>query len=134
MSIKALTTGLQTVTATGAVTPIAGLDISGMTKDATICVEVIGLTAGAAARIQIEDSVNGFTALNAVAVADVVGPIGSGVAFVAGALVPNTVKFTWREYQLASNNFGVASAVARVNLTVLTGTTPSISMNAWIEA
>lgn len=134
MSITALTTGLQTVTATGAITPTAGVDISGMTGDATICIEVVSLTAAKTARIQIEDSVTGFTASIPVGVVDVIGQIGQGgVTYTAGAYNPTTAKYTIRKYQLANNRFGTASAVLRLNVTALDASS-SLSINAWIES
>jgi hypothetical protein len=134
MAITALTTGLQTVTATGAITPTAGVDISGMTGDATVSIEVISMTAGKTARIQLEDSVNGFTASVPVAVFDTAGLIGQGgTSYTAGAYNPTTQKFTVRKYQLANNRFGTASAVLRLNVTAIDSAS-SITLNAWIES
>jgi hypothetical protein len=133
MSITALTTGLQSISATGAVTPTAGVDISGMTGDATVCIEVISMTAGKTARIQLEDTVNGFTASLPVAVFDVVGQIGQGgTSPAAGNFNPTTQKFSIRKYQLANNRFGTASALARLNVTALDGSATML-LNAWIE-
>jgi len=133
MSITALTTGLQTVTATGAITPTAGADISAMTGDVTVCVEVVSMTAAKTARIQLEDSVNGFTASVPVAVFDVIGQLGQGgTSYTAGAYNPTTQKFTLRKYQLANNRFGTASAVLRLNVTAIDSAS-SLSLNAWIE-
>ncbi len=134
MAITALTTGLQTVTAAGAITPTAGVDISGMTGDATVCVEVISMTAAKSARIQVEDSVNGFTASLPVAVFDILGQVGQGgTSYTAGAYNPTTTKFTVRKYQLANNRFGTSSAVLRLNVTAI-DSSASLSINAWIEA
>jgi hypothetical protein len=134
MAITALTTGLQTVTATGAITPTAGADISGMTGDVTVCVEVVSMTDAKTARIQLEDSVNAFTASIPVAVFDVIGKMGQGgTSYTAGAYNPTTQKFTVRKYQLANNRFGTASAVLRLNVTAIDSGS-SLSLNAWIEA
>jgi hypothetical protein len=134
MSITALTTGLQTVTATGAVTATAGVDISGMTGDVTVCIEVISMTAAKSARIQLEDSVTAFTASIPVAVFDVIGQVGQGgTSYTAGAYNPTTTKFTVRKYQLANNRFGVTSALLRVNVTAI-DSAASLTLNAWIEA
>jgi len=134
MAITALTTGVQTVTATGAITPTAGADISGMTGDVTLCLEVLSLTAAKTARIQIEDSVNGFTASIPAYVFDVSGQIGpGGTSYTAGALNPCTTKQSLRKYQLPNVRFGTASAVLRLNVTAIDASA-SLSLNAWLEA
>ena len=132
-TITALTTGVQTVTSTGAVTPTAGVDISGMTGDATVCIEVISLTAGKTARVQLEDSVNGFTASLPLDVFNFVGQEGQGgTSYTAGAYNPTTEKLSVRKYQLPNNRFGVTSALLRLNVTAIDGSS-SLSLNAWIE-
>jgi hypothetical protein len=134
MAITPLTTGLQTVTATGAVTPTAGVDISGMTGNFTICVEVISMTAAKTARIQIEDSVNAFTASLPLYEFNVTGQIGQGgTSYTAGAYNPTTQKFSVEKQQLPNNRFGTASALARVNVIAI-DSSASLSLNAWIES
>lgn len=126
MSISALTTGAQTVTATGAVTATAGLDISGVTKDATIHLRVQNLSSASGtpiATIQLEDSVNAFTASLPVALTEVQGTVST-----------QTEKhFSWRKYELPNCRFGVASSVLRVNVMTLAGTTPTLTLDAWLE-
>jgi hypothetical protein len=133
-TITALTTGIQTVTATGAVTPTAGVDISGMSGDVTLCLEVISMTASKTARIQLEDSVNAFTASLPVAVFNVIGQEGQGgTSYTAGAYNPTTLRpGSIRKYQLPNNRFGTSSALLRVNVTAIDGSS-SLSLNAWIE-
>jgi hypothetical protein len=134
MAITALTTGVQTVTATGAITPTAGVDISAMTGDATVWVDILSLTAGKTARIQLEDSVNAFTASVPLGVFDVTGQIGQGgTTYTAGALNPTTQKQSLRKYQLPSNRFGTSSAVLRLNVTAI-DSSASLSFSAWIES
>jgi hypothetical protein len=117
-----ITTSVQTVTATGPVTPTTGLDISGVSGDATVVVEVSGLTAGKTARIQLEDTVNAFTAATALAVINVTGQIDGR----------SSDRYTWRKYQLPNNVFGSASAKLRANVTALdAGAT--LSLHAWLE-
>ncbi len=77
MSISAITTGAQTVTTTGAVTATTGLDISGVTGDCTVHLRIQGLSAASGtpkAVIQLEDSVNAFTASLPVALQEAQGP------------------------------------------------------------
>jgi hypothetical protein len=126
MSIAALTTGQQTVTGTGPVTPTTGLDISGVTGDCTVHVRVQGLSAAsgkASAAITLEDSVNAFTA--SVPVKEIQ----------AQSTVEAQAEqhFIFRKYELPTCRFGTASAVLRVNAVALTGTTPSLTLDAWLE-
>ena len=118
-----ITTGIQTVTSTGAVTSTSGLAISGLSGDFTLAIEVTALTSGKTARIQLEDSTNGFTNSNPLVVWDVTGQVVDG---------SKSIKKTWRKYELPNNLEGTSSAVLRVNVTVLdTGAT--LSLHAWIE-
>ena len=117
-----ITTGVQTVSTTGAITPTAGVDISGITGDATIVCEVTGLTSGKTARIQFEDTTNAFTASNALAVINVTGQIDGRWSD----------RFTLRKYQLPNNLFGTASAKLRANLTVI-DSAAVLSLHAWLE-
>lgn len=118
----ALTTGLQTVTATGAVTPTAGLDISGITQDFTLWIQVQSLTAGKKATITLEDSVNGFTASVPVWSETFTGAVASA----------NDVKVSKRKYEKPALRAGTGSAVARLNITQIDSATTLI-VQSWIE-
>lgn len=132
-TITAITTGLQTVTATGPVTPTAGIDISAVTGDFTVCVEVIAMTAGKTARIQFEDTTNAFTAATALEVVHVQGQMGQGgTSFTSNTYNPTTEKQTYRKYFVRNNVFGVASAKLRANITAI-DSSASLTFNAWIE-
>ena len=118
----ALTTGLQTVTATGAVTPTAGLDISGITQDYTIWLQVQSLTAAKKIVITLEDSVDAFTASVPIASFNPVGAVASAA----------DRKYSLRKYQIPSLRAGTTSAVARLNVTAIDSATTAI-VQAWIE-
>jgi hypothetical protein len=126
--ISNITTGAQTVTGTGAVTATTGLDISGITKDCTVHVRVQSLSAATGipvAAITLEDSVNAFVA--AVPVCELPG--------VTGPVDPKTeIHFIKRKYELANCRFGTTSAVLRVNVVSLTGGTPSLTLDSWLES
>jgi hypothetical protein len=126
MSISAITTGAQTVTATGAVTPTAGLDISGVTGDCTVHVRVQALSSAsgtAKLALVLEDSVNAFTASLPVA------------ELQAQATIDTKAEqhFIFRKYQLPTCRFGTGSAVLRANVYTLGGTTPTCTIDAWLE-
>jgi len=131
-TIVALSTGVQSVTATGLVTPTAGVSVATY-ADATICVEVLSMTAGKTARIQLEDSVNAWTASAALAVFDVTGQTGQGgTSFSVGTYNPTTVKYSIRKYQLPNSNINVASGVVRLNVTAIDASAELV-LNAWLE-
>jgi len=119
-----ITTGAQTVTTTGAVTPTAGLSVAALTGDYTLAIEVDNLTAGATARLQIEDTTNAFTGANALLVWDVTGQVEAQV---------QSIKKTWRKYELPDSKFGVSGGAFRLNVTQLNGTSPSLTVHSWIE-
>lgn len=130
-TITALT-GLVSATATGVLVPTAGVAVSALSA-ATVCVEVISMTAGSTARIQLEDSTNAFTASAPLAVFDIVGQQGQGgTAFAQGAYNPSTQKFSIRTYQLPSSQFGVTNGVARLNVTAISSSSELV-LNSWIE-
>jgi hypothetical protein len=117
-----ITTGVQSFTATGALTPTAGLDISGITGDYTVHVQLESLTAGKKCLIQLEDSVNAFTASVPI---ETWNPIGS-------VAKSSDQKRSWRKYQIPSLRAGTASAVLRVNVTQIDSATTG-KVHAWIE-
>ena len=127
MAISGITTGQQVVTATGAVTPTGGLDISGVTGDCTVHVRVQGLSSASGTpkcAITLEDSVNAFTA--SVPVCE--------LPAIQGTVSTNAeLMFIFRKYQLSTCRFGTASAVLRANVVSLGGTTPSLTLDAWLE-
>jgi len=121
-----LTTGIQTVTTTGAVTPTAGLDISaiGATADPTICVEIFDLTAAKSATIQIEDSVNAFTA----SVPHITLEVSGKVDRTGGA----TKKFIFNKRDYPRIRWGTTSAVLRCNVVDLDGSA-TLKFHAWVD-
>jgi hypothetical protein len=126
MTIGSIVTGNPTVTATGAVTTTTGLDISGISGDYTVHLRVQGLSAASGtpkASIQLEDSVNAFTASVPVCMKEVTGTIDT----------KSEVHYSWRKYELPNLRAGTGSAVLRANVSVLGGTTPSLTLDSWIE-
>lgn len=122
ITIGALTTGLQTVTATGAVTPTAGLDVSGITGDWTIFVQVPANTTAKNAKIVIESSVNAFTAASPELIVDLSGKYVSA---------SDVVAIPMRKYQRPSSVIGTASAVLRARVDTISSS-DSLSLQAWI--
>jgi hypothetical protein len=129
-SLSDITTGIQTVTTAGAVT--GSLNISGITGAYTLCLEVFELTSGGEARIQFEDSVNAFTNVIPVAVFDVPGQIGQA-SWTQGNYNPLTYKKSIRSSEIPGCRAGAANAVLRVNVTSITGASPSLTLHAWLE-
>ncbi len=119
------------VSATGAVG--AGADISGITGDFTLHLRVQAASAASGtitATIMFEDTVNAFTATLPVCIADHINGNVNANAPSTGAVEKH---FTWRKYQISNLRAGTASAKVRPNVYVLGGTTPSLTIDAWIE-
>jgi hypothetical protein len=123
MTIGAITTGVQSVTATGAVTPTAGLDVSAITGDYTLFVQVQSQTAAKGFQLQLEETVNAFTASIADMVVSAKGGIAAGYDRV----------WSKRKYeQPQSGAIGTASGKLRVNVTQI-DSGDTIGVRAWIE-
>ena len=122
MTIGAISTGVQTVTATGAVTPTAGLDVSGVTGDWTLYVQVQSNTAAKAFQVQLEESANAWTASVADMVVGAKGGIGSAYDKV----------WSKRKYELPGSVIGTSGAVLRANVTQI-DSGDSLAVRAWIE-
>lgn len=121
MTIGAITTGVQTVTATGAVTPTAGLDISGITGDWTVFVEFQSNTAAKKAKVQIETSTDS-TNWTALQVFDISGAVSSAADKI----------YSIRKYQAPSAPFGTSAGVCRANVTAI-DSSDSLGIRAWVE-
>ena len=122
--------GSATLTAAGNVT--GTLDISAaapastFTQPVMLRLVVSALTAASGvprARIVIEDSVDAFTNALPIAFANVEGPIQPGAA----------VSLTFARDHIPSLRNGVTSAVIRARVAELTGTTPSITVAAYLD-
>ena len=126
MTIGSIVTSNPTVTATGAVTTTTGLDISGITGDYTVHLRIQALSTASgtpSVSIQLEDSVNAFTASRVVLAKETQGTIDT----------KSELHFSWRKYELPLLRCGTASAVLRANVVALGGTTPSLTLDSWIE-
>jgi hypothetical protein len=118
-----ISTGVQTVTATGAVTATAGVSVSAVTGDFALVLEIVSLTASKTCRIQFEDSTNAFTNSAALAVVDVIG-------LTQGQY---SKRYTFRKQDLQNSQFGVAAGVVRANVTAIDGSA-TLQLHAWYEA
>jgi hypothetical protein len=119
-TITDITTGVQTVTAAGAVT--GTLDISGLSGDFTVKIRVTELSAEKTAVIALEDSVNAFTAA-----------VQQAVVQVRGAVKPEAEKvFSFKKADLPAFRLGTASGVCRINVLSVTAT-PGLKVHAWLE-
>jgi len=124
MQPTTLTTDPQTLTAAGPAAPTAGTAISGLSGDYTLEITVSSLTAATGsvpkARIVLEDTVNGFTNAVPVVEINIQGPLN----------VPVTHLF--RSDEAPDLRIGVASAMLRLNVYELDGTSPSITVHGAI--
>ena len=116
-----------TVAVTGAVG--AGLDISAMTGDETLHVRIQSMTAASGIPgviLQIEDSVNAFAAVIPQWVIQAKGTVSPTIG-------QSGIHLSKRLYEIPWCRFGTASAVLRPNVTAIKGTTPSLTIDCWIE-
>jgi hypothetical protein len=124
MTPNSITDGTsQPLTAAGPVAPATGLDISALSGDYELQLEVTALSAAAGtpkARIILEDTVNAFTAAVPVALWNIQGPIDPTAP----------IKLSVLKDQAPSLRLGVANAKLRVNVVWLDGTTPSITLRS----
>ena len=103
------------------------LDISGIDDDWTIFIKVAKLTAASGtpqARLSVEDSVNAFSA-------DLAGPSVSLQGPIATAESERTWSF--KKADFPSLRTGDSSAVLRLNVLELGGTTVSLTVHGFIE-
>lgn len=116
-----ITGGLQSMSGPGPINP--GVSVANIVGDWTLVVLVVSLSAGATARIQFEQSTNGFTNSMPIVVQEI-----------GGLTVPVAdMKTSFRRYDLpssAENDLGILNGVVRANITQLNG---SLSLRAWIE-
>lgn len=110
-----------------------GVDISAITADWTLVLEIMGMNSGNGARFVFEDSTNSYTTYNtdifpgpSVAVA---GQIGSS----STPNYPDVKRYTWSKRDFPDLQFGVSSALLRLNLTNITGSSKSVTYQAWVE-
>jgi len=120
MTPTSLTTDPQTLTAAGPAAPTTGLAISGLSGDYTLEITVQALTAASGtpkARVVLEDTVNGFTNAVPVVEVNVQGPLTMPVTYL------------FRDDEAPALRLGVTSAMLRLNVYDLEGTSPSITVH-----
>lgn len=117
-----ITTGVQSVSATGAVT--GTLDTSGLTGDYSVFIGISGLTAGKTVIVSLEDTANASAFSDAIA---------QWVEQFSGAYTSVTdTERSRKSYQIPGCRFGVANAKLRINVLSITAT-PGLKIHAWIQ-
>lgn len=102
----------------------SSVDISGITGDWTLVLEVMAQNDGNTTRFIFQDSVDAFT-----------NNIGGPAASVSGQIVTagGPRRYTWTKKDFPSLRFGTASAVLRLALAEHTGSSKSVTYQSWIE-
>lgn len=119
-----ISTVLAKTTSTAAATGGTQLDISGVTGDWTLVLEVLAMNDGNACRFGFQDSVDAFTN-------NLAGPTIS----LSGKLTSSAPRrFTVTKKDFPNLRCGVASAVLRLNLLEITGSSKSVTYQAWLES
>ena len=123
-------TAIQAATTKTAVFDGAGVDISGITGDFTLVLEITELSANAGQTPEVafvfEDSVNAFTASVARATFNMKGAVNTDGK-------QHGRKMTWRKRDLVGLRAGTGSAVLRLRLVGIAGTGASVDYSAHIK-
>lgn len=110
----------------------SSIDISAITGDWTLVLEVMDQDGTSPlTRFQFTDSVDAFTTPVAGPTASVSGTLGARGSTPAE---PNTKRYTWQKRDFPSMRFGTGSAVLRLSLTLISGTSAGVTYQAWIES
>jgi hypothetical protein len=122
-------TAIQASVTKTAVFTGSGVDISGITGDFTLHLRVSALSATDLAKVAFcfEDSVDAFTGKIARATQNFQGTLGQ-------TYNQQDVVVSWRKRELKGIRAGVSSAVLRLNVVDLQGTSPSVTYEAWITS
>ena len=113
---------ITTVTATGPVTPTAGVDVSAVIGDWRVVCQVISQTAGKKYQVNLEGSADGFATRTVHLIAGGAGSIG-----------PTADKvYSVRRYELDAWIIGSVDGKLRCNVTEL-DTGSSLQMRAWVQ-
>jgi hypothetical protein len=121
-----------TATGTGvssAVNIDGGIDIGAV--DFTLVIEVLGLDAGCSASFTWEDTVDTFVTPIAGPDISVSGQVGNGGQ--STTTYPNAIRYSWKKHDYPGLRLGVTSAQLRLNLSRLTGSSPHVTYQAWLE-
>jgi hypothetical protein len=118
-----ITTGLQTVTAAGAVTGV--LDTAALSGDYTIRIRVTSLEAGKTAIIAVQDTANASAFSDAITVA---------VFHVQGLVDPDSeIELPpLRKFAIPGTRFGAANTKLRLNVLSLTSSS-NLRVQGWLE-
>jgi hypothetical protein len=117
-----ITNGVQTVSATGGLAA-ASVSTIPVQRDWTLFAQIVSLTAGKKAHIQVEASLDGFSTAQALLEVDISGPV----------LPVSDIVHSVRKYELAGNDYiGIANAQARVRV-VSIDAAGTLAVRAWLE-
>lgn len=128
VQVKNTSTGIGVFGGSGAV---ASVDISAITGDWTLVLEIFGLDSGDSASFAFEDSVDAFTTPVAGPTVSVTGQIGSGGT--STSTFSNPKRYSFKKEDYPGLRFGTGSAVLRINLTRITGSSPHVTYQAYLE-
>lgn len=112
-----------------------GVDVSGVLVSAavpnwTLVLEVMGMNAGDTARFQFTDSADNFSSdIVAGPTFSVTGQIGEAVT----PLYPNVRRFSIKQQDFPDLRIGITSAKVRLSITTFSGSSKSVTYQAWLE-
>jgi hypothetical protein len=101
----------------------SGVDVSGISGDWTLVLDVQTVVGDTAVRFGFQDTVDAFTT-----------PLAGPTVSVSGAVaLANSRRFTFKKYDFPGLRCGTASAQLRLAVLAITGTSPSVTYQAWLE-
>jgi hypothetical protein len=126
-TIRDITTGVQTVSATGAVT--GTLDVSALTGDYTVKVRVTGLAAGKSLQVALEDTAHATVVSTSVEFDDATQPF---VFSFTGGFDRDGIVLSVRSYEIPMTRVGATNNKLRLN--VQSGTSSiAAGVYGWLE-
>ena len=121
-TISNITTGEQTVSATGAIT--GTLDTSGLSGDYTVKLRVSGLSAGKKIMIALEDTANASAFSDALQCA---------VFHVVGGATADGNYNERKNYDIPMTRFGAANTKLRFNTLAIDSSPGTVLVYGWLE-
>jgi hypothetical protein len=112
----------------------ASINVAAITTPWTIVLEVQAQTSGTVTRFQITDSTNGFTNSLAGPTWSINGQVGNPNAAIQNLKYPSVKRMSIKQQDFPDLVVGVTSGVLRCDLTDITGSSPSVTYQCWMES
>lgn len=112
----------------------SSVDVHSITTPWTLVLEIQAQTSGATTRFQFSDSTNAFSTVLAGPTFSFTGQIGNPSAAIQSLKYPNVKRVSIKQQDFPDLVIGVTSGVLRLSLTDITGSSASVTYQAWLES